>query len=351
MYGDSVSRLRLLLALGAAALALVVGVLVATAGGTASATGPFQVLGSFDAAGNPEPSVFSYPDGAGRAIHWSMCATPGMRDCIAIASTDGTAHPGPQPAGTVFKFRATFQGKAYFSSLTWRGALHSATRPLLSGRAHFGVAVAGRAGTWAGGWGTETDQLGIEACSTARATGCVMLSGDELQCPYGHGCGSLGGVVGPLKRPNRARVGNWYTGWYLFALDAHLANTISGLVGYRSQAAISPWPLNATVVRSKPVGPVIGPPPPRVRFFPQARVRPNLVVVASVRCAVKCHVWLTLSRTGKHFTSGERLDWSSDEVINGSATIGVLGAIPTGHFVVTITVGDGPYLQGHTLVR
>lgn len=284
-------------------------------------------------------------------MRWSLCPTPETSVCDPIASTDGTAHPGPQPAGTIFKFSATFQGKTYSSSLTWRGKLHAATPPLLSGSARFGASVAGGTATWAGGWGTEQDQLGIEACRTAAGTGCVMLSGDELHCARGHGCGSLGGVIGSDKRPNRARIGNWYTGWYLFALDAHLADRMSGLVGYQSQAGIPPWPTNATVVRSKPVGPIMGPPPPRVQFFSKARVVSDRVTVASVRCAVSCHVWLTLSRTGKHFTSGERLDWGATEVINGPATIAVLGSIPRGRFAVTIEVGNGPYVQGHTLIR
>lgn len=116
-----------------------------------------------------------------------------------------------------------------------------------------------------------------------------MLSGEEIQCSP-RGCGSLGGVVGPIKRPNRARIGNWYTGWYLFALDAHLANNTSGLVGYSSPAAIPPSPTNATVIRSEPYGPVTGPPAPRVRLLPDAQVHGNQVAVASVRCAVSCHL-------------------------------------------------------------
>ena len=347
-------RVGLLWALLPVALVLVVVGLVTSAGDAASrgaATSPFQVEGSFDAAGEPVPSVVAYPDGAASAIRWSLCAPRRTGVCGPIASAHGTAHPGPQPAGTVFKLSATYRGKTYSSSLTWRGRVRSVTRPVLVGRARFDAIVAGSAARWIGGWGAENDQLGIEACRTAGGTDCVMLNGAELQCPRGGACGSLGGVGGPPQRPERARVGNWYTGWYLFALDAHLANTPSGLVGYPSPAAIAPWPINATVIRSAPVGPVTGPRPPRVRFLSEARMHGSHVFVAFVRCAVRCHAWLTVSRTGKHFSSGERVAWTANKVIKGSATIGVRGPIPSGRVAVTINVGDGPYLHGHTLVR
>ena len=352
--GVIVFRVRLLLAVPLAVLAVAAVALTATAGGTPSSgasTSPFQVEGSFDAAGNPEPSVASYPDGAASAIHWSLCAPPGTGACVPIPSTDGTARPGPQPAGTVFKVTATYKGQTYSSSETWRGRVRAVTSPVLHGRARFGATVAGSAARWTGGWGTEHDQLGIEACRTSHGTGCVMLSGEELQCGRGGACGSIGGVVGPLNQPNRARVGNWYTGWYLFALDAHLANTISGAVGYSSPASIPPWPTNATVIRSKPYGPVAGPSAPHVKFLPDAQVSGNHVVVASVRCAVSCQVWITVSLTRKHFTSGERAAWSANKVIKGSATIGVWGSIPRGRVAVTINVGSGPYLQGHSRLR
>lgn len=178
-------RVRLLLlAVPLAALVIAAVALAATAGGTFSqgaATNPFQAAGSFDASGNPEPTVNFYPDGAATAIRWSLCPPPGTGACDPIASTNGTAHPGSQPAGTVFKVTATYRGHKYSSSETWRGAVRAVTRPVLHGRTQFGATVAGGTANWTGGWGTENDQLGIEACRTTRATSCVMLSGDELQ--------------------------------------------------------------------------------------------------------------------------------------------------------------------------
>jgi len=348
---SSVFRGRTLVAAGVAAVAIATPAVAAADSSAVSpvaSSDPFQAQGSLTASGSPEPTVFTFPDGTQGDMHWSMCTRPDTGACVAIPSNDGTANPGPEPAGTVFKLTATYQGQTYSSSLTWHGAIGVAIRPTIHGRARYDATVTSSAARWNGGWGTEFDQLGIEACRTVRGTGCVMLSGDQLQCSPS-GCGSLGGV--PFIRPNRARIGNWYTGWYLFALDAHRGNDFSELVGYSSPAAIPPWPLNATVARSKPYGPVTGPPNPRVRFLPDAQAHGNHVIIASVRCAVSCHVWITASRIGKHFTSGERVAWSANKTITGSAMIGVWGSIPPGPLAVTINVGDGPYLHGHSLLR
>ena len=354
-------RIRLLLTvlfvgLGLAAVALAAGGSGAHGRGARATTGqgatpgPFQAQGFFDVDGNPVPGVDSYPDGAAGLIHWSLCPTPGTGECNPIPSTEGAADPGPQPAGTVFKVTATYQGTTYSSSITWRGRVHAAAAPLLRGRPHFDSVVTGGAAAWAGGWGTEIEQLGIEACKTPAGTRCVMLSGNELECHRKGSCGSLGGVIGPLDRPNRARVGNWYTGWYLFALDAHLASGISGAVGWGSPAAIPPWPINDIVARSRPFGPVTGPPAPRVRFLAHAQVRGNHAAVASVRCAVSCHAWITVSLTGRHLKSGQRVAWTANKVIHGEAPIGVWGTIPRGRVAVTVRVGDGPYVQGHSVL-
>ncbi len=344
-------RVRSLVAAGVAAVAIAGVALTATDSGAVSAGGapvPFQVLGSLTASGNPEPTVFTFPDGAQGDMHWSMCRPADTGMCEAIGSKEGMADPGPEPTGTVFKLTAPYQGQTYSSSLAWRGPIGVSTGPALSGDARFGATITSSAARWTGGWRTGFHQLGIEACRTVRGTGCVMLSGDQLQCSP-RGCVSRGGV--PFTRANRARIGNWYTGSYLFALDARRANDFSEIVGYSSPAAIPPWPMNATVARSKAYGPVTGPPAPRVRFLPNAQVHGNQVAVATVRCAVSCHVWITVSRIEKRFASGERVDWSANTVITGSAMIGVWGSIPPGRVAVTINVGDGPYLSGHSLLR
>ena len=320
----------------------------------------FQAQGLLDADGNPEPSVNSYPDGAAGAIHWSMCP-PSASQCTPLAWTNDRTEPGPQPgpqpAGTVFKVTATWKGHRYSSSVRWRGALRVTAPPTLIGKPRFGATVTVHGARWSGGWGTETDDLGIQACRTARATDCVMLAGDYLQC-FATGCGVLGGVVGTSRAPDRARVGNWYTGWYLFALAAHLSNGLNGDVGFSSASAIAPWPTNRIVVRSRPYGPVAGPPPPKIYFLPNARVRSKHVLVATLHCAVPCPTDLTVSL--KHPLVNKQGVWSAHDVIKGTATIGVTdtlpsgqvsGTLPTGVVHVTVQVGNGPYVTGRSVIH
>jgi hypothetical protein len=75
------------------------------------------------------------------------------------------------------------------------------------------------------------------------------------------------------------------------------------------------------------------------------------VVVAAVRCEMRCHVWVTVTLSGKHFASGQRVAWSANKLIAGSARIGVWGSIPRGRVAVQINVGDGPYLHGYTEIN
>ena len=83
---------------------------------------------------------------------------------------------------------------------------------------------------------------------------------------------------------------------------------------------------------------------------PRARVLGRHVLVASVRCAVSCHAWVAVSLLRKHSSAGERVGWTANTVIDGSESIGVWGAIPTGRVAVTINVGDGPFVQGHSMI-
>ena len=316
----------------------------------------FQTAGFLDAAGNPEPAVYAYT-GGGEPIDWSMCV-PGSGKCKHLVVNHGTADPGPQPAGTVFKVRTTLGSQTYSTTLRWRGVLHVARPPMLSGMTRVGATVRVSAARWAGGWGsTQYDDLGIEACRTARATGCVMLAGVWLDCSA-FGCGELGSVAGTNKAPDHARVGNWYTGWYLFALDARLGNPTSLIVGYASAAAIKPWPTIKTIARSRPYGPVTGPPAPKVIFLSRAQATDGHVPVATIRCAVSCLAQVSVSL--KHAVANKQGMWTAREVIKGTKTIAVSetlpsgqrsGSLPSGRVEVTVQVGDGPYVKGRALIR
>lgn len=318
-----------------------------TSASPAGSPGQFQAQGYLSAAGDPETDVNAYPGNAAQASDWSMCV-PGAKKCVRIASAAGITDPGPQPAGTAFRFSATWHGRAYAASVRWRGALRVTTAPALIGMPRFGATVTARAARWSGGWGTEIDELGIEACRTARATGCVMLTGDALQCS-GHGCGILGEVAGTEQAPDYARVGNWYTGWYLFALDAHLSDNVHDAVGYESPAAIPPWPRNGIIVHSRPYGPVIGPQRPKIDFLSRAQMHGGRVLVATVQCAVSCPV--AVSVILRHAEADQRNQWSAHQVIKGTGAVRVSGPLPPGQVNVTVQVGNGPAVTGHSLIQ
>jgi hypothetical protein len=283
-------------------------------------------------------------------MHWSMCTPVAMGVCTPIPSKNGTADPGPQPAGTVFKLTAIYQGRTYARSLAWSGAIAVAALPTLSGRARYGAVVTGGAALWTGGWGTEVDQ--------PRHRGLP-------ECPRNQLCDAQRRGASMFARGLRvARWGDWpaqaaESGSYrelvhrLVPVRARRAPRRQHLRprGVRLPAAIPPWPTNATVIRSAPYGPVTGPAPPRVRFLPDAQVHGNEVTVASVRCAVSCHAWITVSLTGKRVASGGRVAWSANKVVTGSEMIGVRGPVPPGRVTVSINVGDGAYLHGHSLLR
>jgi hypothetical protein len=106
-----------------------------------------------------------------------------------------------------------------------------------------GARVSPVRGVWAGGWGGEIDQLGVEACRTSNARHCVTVSGGELGCPD----------------HSRAVIQRSIEGWYLFALDVRTpADSACSGVGYGAESAIPVWPVGHTVARSAPRGPVIG---------------------------------------------------------------------------------------------
>jgi hypothetical protein len=211
--------------------------------------------------------------------------------------------------------------------------------PVLHGAIRAGATVTVGAGRWAGGFGIETDQLGIEACRPSSATGCVMLSGEQLSCRAVDGCGSNGGPIhGPV---NRARIGTWYSGWYLFALDARLDNTASGLVGY---GVVPPWSTWPTVVRSVPYGPASGPRSPHISFLRTAVVRGGVVLVGRVRCSSPCYVAVSVD--------DRRTASDSYIKVDGSSLVGVpRNELRSGRLYVGIAAGGGPTISGRTELR
>lgn len=299
--------------------------------------------------GDPVPSVGAYPDGTASPIRYSICPPGTASGCSTLRVVKGLPLPGPQPPGTLFKVTAHYHGHTYSSSAKWLGDVRAVSPPALHGAARVGATITALPARWTGGWATDTNQIAIEACRSRTATGCVMLTGVWLDCNK-IGCGIQGGVVGDHSSDDTTRIGYALSGWYLFALDDRIGPGANGLVGFSSPAALPVWHASPTLVRSRPYGPVTGPPGPRVRIFPRAQVSGNRVVVATVHCAVRCHAWITVNRVGKHFASGQRVAWTANKVLTGTARLGVWGSVPSGRLAVQINIGDGPYLHGLTRV-
>jgi hypothetical protein len=291
-------------------------------------TGHLQAV--YDTAGNPALAGSFGDLGAGR---WSRCSSPGSGACTPVKSTRGGLEPGPVPAGTVFELTTTYRGQAFaVRTVPWRGSVRATARPRLDGPARVGATVTPIAGRWAGGWGSEFDQLGVEACRTTSGRGCVMLGGGEQGCPGGRG---------------RAVVGGWFTGWYLYALDGRIARDYACAgVAYALEADVPPWRVGPTVARTRPLGRVIGPPPPKVSIRRQAVVRGGRVLVARIRCSSRCRVQLVVDES----SLGQ---FASHSTLTGSALIGVprsasFGELRPGRLQVTVNVDGGPAVSGHT---
>jgi hypothetical protein len=152
-----------------------------------------------------------------------------------------------------------------------------------------------------------------------------MLGGGELGCP---------------DQSSRPRVGNWYTGWYLFAFDARLpADNACAGTGYFSNADLPTWKLGVTVQRSVASVRVAGPPPPRVAILSHAQIHGDRVLVARVTCSARCDVSLT--------ADGARTGSSGHRSLLGTATVGVARAgLMPGKLRVTVHAGGSPAIVG-----
>jgi hypothetical protein len=145
------------------------------------------------------------------------------------------------------------------------------------------------------------------------------------------------------KRP--PVVGAWFTGWYLFAIDQRLAHdTAFGEPGYSSPAAVPPVKLGATAAHSAPLGPVIGPPAPRVLILRDAILRGGRVLVARLRCSVRCRAVLQVD--DNHTSSDAYVTFT------GSRLLGIpRRQLRDGPLNVQIDVDTGPLVHGKTRLR
>jgi hypothetical protein len=295
-----------------------------------------SISSGYDPGGNPSLVANFSPDGSLAKPRWWICPAGNPRGCVWTGGHGQFLTPGRTAAGTVFEARVSYRGVSYVTrTAVWQGSVHAVARARLEGAARYGAEVVARRASWAGGWraghGFNTDSLNVEACRTRAAEDCVNLTAQGQAQPFS-------------DRP--AVVGAWWTGSYLFAFDQR--GTTDGLyaaVGYLFPADIPPETPGATVVGSRPVGPVIGPPRPHVKILRHTREQSGHIPVAELNCATRCRVSTSvLSRTT--WGSGRRTS------VLGHGSVEVpRGRLAAGPHKVTLHVGDGPAVTGTTHLR
>jgi hypothetical protein len=286
----------------------------------------------FDTAGNPLLVANFIPDGSLATATWTICPPGTNTICRSADSNRGVLQPGPAVAGTRFVATAVYGGISYASAVTWRGQVHALSRPMLRGKRQLNGVVIPVAARWSGGWGNEFDQLGVEACRSARGRTCRMLGGGELGCP---------------DKTSRTRLGGWFTGWFLFALDDRSPrDEACAGTGYTTNADLPIWKLGPTIVRSGPLGTIAGPPRPQVTFLTHTLVREDTLLVASVNCRTRCTVKLSITDA----KSGTGI--SGELTARGRTDVGLKpGPIQPGELLVSMHIDDSPDLQGRSLFR
>lgn len=288
-----------------------------------------------------DPSLVANAEVRGAHVHprWSICAQ-GAETCRSVSGVAPPAgpiseflNPGPTPPGTVFEATLRVRHQTYaVRTPAWLGTVRVLKPPTLVGTPRVGSRVLAHGATWTGGWAADghgkpanLDWISIEACRIRSGLDCVNLTPQG-----GHGY---------LRRP--VAIGAWFTGWVLFAFDQRFAwDTAFALPGYGTPAGIPPVRLAATVARSAPLGPIIGPPAPRVQILPRASVRRGLAQIARVRCSATCIVKLTVD--DRHTSS------SSRTALRGQRVVGVPRRdLRFGRLDILVQVGSGPLITAH----
>ena len=286
-----------------------------------------QIQAVFDRFGDPLLVANFTPDGSLASPVWLLCPAATPNSCHSVQAHHGELAPGAEPAGTRFVATAVYRGARYSRAATWHGRVHALRPPSLAGARRMGGLVRPAAGRWAGGWGDESDQLGVEACRLATGQECRMLGGGELGCP---------------DRSSLTRLGGWFTSWYLFAVDARIPrDSVCAGTGYSANADLPLWNAGPTVARSRAGGRVVGPRRPQVRILPEAIQRGGELLVVAVDCLTRCRIALTVADNS--------VGMSRLTTAVGPALVGVSrGPIGHGRLMVTLHVDDGPLIAGHS---
>lgn len=270
------------------------------------------------------------PDGSLATPHWSICSPSSQGACTAAASKNQELEPGPEPAGTRFVATARYAGRTYSAAVTWEGRVQAVSAPALGGIAREGRVISPLPAEWTGGWQGDFDQLGVEACATANGTRCRMLGGGELGCP---------------DNTSRPLLRGWFTGWYLFALDARLpVNDACAGTGYAANADLPLWPIGQTIASSPALAKITGPPRPTVRFLRPAVLRKGTLYVADLRCRTRCTVDVEVEADG--FGAGGRFSF------RGAKQLGVSAAhLKPGTITIVMHIDDSPGLRARSRFR
>ncbi len=284
----------------------------------------------FNAAGNPLLVANFSPDGSLATPRWSICLPDSQGPCTPAATKDHALEPGPEPAGTRFVATASYAGRTYSAAVTWQGRVQAVSAPTARGTPREGGVVDPMPARWAGGWDGDLDQLGVEACATASGTRCRMLGGGELGCPDD-------------TSPTRLR--GWFTGWYLFALDARFGSgSICAGTGYAANADLPLWKVGETVVRSPALARITGPPRPSVRFLRPAVLRRGTLYVTRVRCLKRCTVLVQVET--RLYGASRRFSF------RGTRRLGVSARhLRPGSLMVIMHIDDSPGLLARSTFR
>lgn len=335
-----------------ALLSLGAGIAVAATRHAARSSGPARPRASHlyvsiqatYASANPALVANFSPNGGLARPRWSICPPPNVDVCTPVRSHSQFLIPGRTQAGTVFEATAVYRGRTYTArTVAWLGTIHATGLPTVTGSARYGSVVAPHPGTWAGGWKTErhpsrasagqdagqapnVNQLNIEACRTRTAEHCVNLTPQGKEATFSR------------RDP---RIGQWFTGWYIFAFDQlEAGDTAYAGVGYGNAASMPIDRPGPTVSHSAAHGPIRGPQPPALRIRTHLTARHGRIQIATVRCRLRCHV--TAEAEGKAAGS------TAQTSLVGHATVSVpLDHLTPGPVKLTLYVGDGPAVH-HT---
>jgi hypothetical protein len=154
-----------------------------------------------------------------------------------------------------------------------------------------------------------------------------MLGGGELGCP---------------DKSSEPRLGGWFVGWYLFALDARQPRDegCAG-TGYFANADLPIWKVSRIIARSHAIGRIVGPPRPSFTVLRPAVHRGDKVYVVSVRCPARCIVTLNVDTNA----AGAPSHYS----FRGIKQVGVSAAnLAQGPLAVLMRIDDSPLLMAHT---